>query len=110
MADGLEPELGIGNTLVVGFTLTLQCRNTLFKFRLVEKVGVTTENSHILREVHAVLLVHCTLVDGSRSECAGFELVDECRLAMEKIELVGIQRLLNGIDDYIHLIMVHPTL
>ena len=105
VGDGLVPELGIGDALVVRLALTFKRGYALFKFRLFQQVGVAAENSHILREVHAVLFIHRALVDSSRSECARFKLVDECRLAMEKIELVGIQRLLNGIDDYIHLII-----
>ena len=63
-------------------SLTLQCGDALFKFRLFQQVSIATEDCHIFREVHAVLLVHCALVDGSRSECTGFELVDECRFAV----------------------------
>ena len=105
VADGLEPEPGIADALVEGFALTLQRHNALFEFCFLQQVCISAENSHVFREIHTVLLVHCALVDGSRSECAGFELVDECRLAVKKIELIGVQRFLNSIDDYIHLII-----
>ena len=68
--------------------LTLRRCYPLFKFSLVKQVGIATENSHLIREVYAVLLVHSTFVNGSRSECAGFELVNESRLATEKVELI----------------------
>ena len=82
-----------------------KCRYALFELRLFQQVCVTGQNRHIFREVHAVLLVHRALVDGSRSERAGFELCDESSLAVEKIELVGVQRFLNRIDYHIHLVV-----
>ena len=91
VGDGLVPELGIGDALVVRLALTFKRGYALFKFRLFQQVGVAAENSHILREVHAVLFIHRALVDSSRSECARFKLVDERSLAVKKIELVGIQ-------------------
>ena len=105
VGDGLVSKSGIRNALVVCLALTFKRGYALFEFRLFQQVGVTAENSHILREVHAVLFVHCALVDGSRTECAGFELVDERSLAMKKIELVGVQRFLHCVDDYIHLVV-----
>ena len=82
-----------------------KCRYAFFELRLFQQVCVTGQNRHIFREVHAVLLVHRALVDGSRSERTGFELCDESSLAVKKIELVGVQRFLNRIDYYIHLVV-----
>ena len=88
VGDGLVSELGIGNALVVRLALTLQRGYAFFEFRLFQQVGIARQDSHVLREVHAVFLIHSSFVDSSRAECAGFELVDECSLAMEKVELI----------------------
>ena len=105
VGDCLQPELSIAASFVERFAFTLQCSNALFKFRLVEKVGIAGKDSHIFGEVHARFLVHASLVNGSRSQCSAFELVDESCLAMEKIELVGVQRLLHRINNHINLIV-----
>ena len=91
VGNGLVTELRVSDTLAVCLALTFQRRYTFFKFSLIKQISVTGENSHILREVHAVLLIHSTLINGTRSQSTGFELVNKCSLAVEKVELVGVQ-------------------
>ena len=86
--------------------LTLQRGNLLLQFRLVKQVCIARQDSHILREVHAVGLVHRSLVDGSCAHCAGLQLRDEGLLAVQQIKLVGIQCMLHGIDDAVHRVVI----
>ena len=60
--------------LVERLSLALQRRHFLLQPRLVEQVRIAGQDSHVFREVHARLLVHRTLVDGSRTHRPAFEL------------------------------------
>ena len=51
------------------------------------------------------VFVRTALVDCAKPHRPAFELGYECLLAMQEVELVRVQRLLNRIDDYIHLII-----
>ncbi len=88
----------------MSLALALQSGDTLFKLGLVQQVGISRKNSHIFREVHTALLVHRALVDSSRPKSARFKLVDECCLALQKIELVRVQRLLDGIYNDVDIV------
>ena len=92
-------------SLVERLAFPFQCCNLLFQFRFVQQVGVARKDSHVLREVHARLLVHSALVDGSCAECAAFQLRNEHLLAVKKIKFVTVERLFNCIDDDIHLVL-----
>ena len=85
--------------------LALQRGDFLFELRLVQQIRVAGEYRHVLREIHARLLVHRPLVDGSCAQRAAFQLTDERLLAMQQIELVRVQRLLHRIDNDIHLVV-----
>ncbi len=54
---------------------------------------------HVLREVHARFLVHRSLVNGTRAHRPALELRDERLLAVQKVELVAVQRLFHSVDD-----------
>ena len=88
---GLQFELRLALALVERLALSLQRGNSLFELRLVQQVGVAGEQRHVLREVHARLLVHSPLVDGTRAHRTAFELADESLLAVQEVELVAVQ-------------------
>ena len=87
-------------------TLTLQRGDALFKFRLLQQVGIPRKDSHVLGKVHAGVLIHRAFINRSRPKRATFQLRYECLLAVKKVELVGIQRPLHGVDYHIHLVVV----
>ena len=87
----LQLELRITSALVERLAFSFERCDTLFKFSLVQQVGVAGEQRHILRKVHARFLVHCPLVDGTRPHSTAFELADESLLAVQEVELVAVQ-------------------
>ena len=101
---GFQLELRIALALVERLAFPFERGDTLFQFRLVQKVGIAGEQRHVLREVHARFLVHSPLVDGTRAHRPAFELRDECLLAVQQVELVAVQRLFHSVDDDIHVV------
>ena len=101
---GFQFELRIALALAPRLAFPFERCDFLLQFRLVEQVGVAGEQRHVLREVHARLLVHSPLVDGTRSQRAGLQLRDERLLAVQQVELVAVKRLLHGIDDDVHVV------
>ena len=101
---GLQLELRIVLALVERLAFPFKRCDAFLQFRLVEQVGVTGEQRHVLREIHARFLVHCPLVDGTGAHRPAFQLRDEGLLAVQQVELVRVQRLFHRIDDDIHIV------
>ena len=98
----LQFQLRLALALAEGLAFTLQRGNLLLQLRLVQQVGVSRQYRHVFRKIHARLLVHRSLVYGSRAHRAAFELRDERLLAVQQVELVRVQRFFHRIDDDIH--------
>ena len=69
LGDGLHDvfQFGFGGgfATVEGFALAFEGGYLLLQLGFVEQVGVAGENGDVLGEVHAALLVHAALVDGT---------------------------------------------
>ena len=76
----------------------------LFQSCLVQQVGISRERGDVLGEVHAALLVDASLVDGTATHVVGLELPDKELLVVQQPELVGVERLLDGVEDHVHLV------
>ena len=71
--------------------------NLLLQAGLVQQVCISREDGDILGKIHAALFVDGPLVDGTASHVVGLELADEQLLVVQQPELVGVERLLDGV-------------
>lgn len=109
LGDGLHDvfQFGFGGgfATVEGFALAFEGGYLLLQLGFVEQVGVAGENGDVLGEVHAALLVHAALVDGTGTHRTFFELGDEQLLVVKQVEFVAVEGFLDGVVDYIDFVV-----
>lgn len=109
LGDGLHDvfQFGFGGgfATVEGFALAFEGGYLLLQLGFVEQVGVAGEDGDVLGEVHAALLVHAALVDGTGTHRAFFELGDEQLLVVKQVEFVAVEGFLDGVVDYIDFVV-----
>ena len=78
LGDGLHDvfQFGFGGgfATVEGFTLAFEGGDLFLQLGFVQQVGVAGEDGNVLGEVHAALLVHAALVNGTGTHRALFKL------------------------------------
>ena len=96
---------GGGFATVEGFALAFEGGNLFLQLGFVQQVGVAGEDGNVLGEVHAALLVHAALVDGTGTHRAFFELGDEQLLVVKQVEFVAVEGFLDGVVDNIDFVV-----